>query len=135
LTKLGERDWIDKGDAVWLNARPLQKFWAVGYPSGQRGQTVNLLAHAFDGSNPSPTTTPKSRITIGKTPLFCFSDALVAQPRKTNVSVYLRVTRFSPTARENWIMRYPERFAYQSILLHCVIADDRGDVMAGRSQR
>src|SRR6266404_6444963 len=28
----------------------------VGYPSGQRGQTVNLLAHAFDGSNPSPTT-------------------------------------------------------------------------------
>jgi hypothetical protein len=30
----------------------------VGYPSGQRGQTVNLLAYAFDGSNPSPTTTP-----------------------------------------------------------------------------
>src|SRR6266702_5032588 len=29
---------------------------AVGYPSGQRGQTVNLLAHAFAGSNPSPTT-------------------------------------------------------------------------------
>jgi hypothetical protein len=32
-------------------------FWRmVGYPSGQRGQTVNLLAYAFDGSNPSPTT-------------------------------------------------------------------------------
>ncbi len=30
--------------------------WLVGYPSGQRGQTVNLLAYAFDGSNPSPTT-------------------------------------------------------------------------------
>src|SRR5438876_1789329 len=30
----------------------------VGYPSGQRGQTVNLLAYAFDGSNPSPTTIP-----------------------------------------------------------------------------
>ena len=28
----------------------------VGYPSGQRGQTVNLLAHAFSGSNPEPTT-------------------------------------------------------------------------------
>ena len=28
----------------------------VGYSSGQRGQTVNLLAYAFDGSNPSPTT-------------------------------------------------------------------------------
>jgi hypothetical protein len=25
-----------------------------GYPSGQRGQTVNLLAHAFVGSNPTP---------------------------------------------------------------------------------
>jgi hypothetical protein len=29
----------------------------VGYSSGQRGQTVNLLAYAFEGSNPSPTTT------------------------------------------------------------------------------
>ena len=28
---------------------------AVGYPSGQREQTVNLPAHAFEGSNPSPT--------------------------------------------------------------------------------
>ena len=28
----------------------------VGYPSGQRGQTVNLLAYAFTGSNPVPTT-------------------------------------------------------------------------------
>src|SRR5689334_1148037 len=28
----------------------------VGYPSGQRGQTVNLLAYAFAGSNPAPTT-------------------------------------------------------------------------------
>ncbi len=26
----------------------------AGYPSGQRGQTVNLLAYAFEGSNPSP---------------------------------------------------------------------------------
>ena len=30
---------------------------AEGYPSGQRGQTVNLLAHAFGGSNPPPSTT------------------------------------------------------------------------------
>ena len=38
-------------------------FWSVvGYPSGQRGQTVNLLAYAFDGSNPSPTTTSKTQI-------------------------------------------------------------------------
>ena len=29
-------------------------FW-VGYLSGQREQTVNLPANAFEGSNPSPT--------------------------------------------------------------------------------
>ena len=27
-----------------------------GYPSGQRGLTVNQLAEAFEGSNPSPST-------------------------------------------------------------------------------
>jgi hypothetical protein len=27
-----------------------------GYPSGQRGQTVNLLANAYGGSNPPPST-------------------------------------------------------------------------------
>ena len=27
-----------------------------GFPSGQRGQTVNLLVDAFEGSNPSPST-------------------------------------------------------------------------------
>jgi hypothetical protein len=43
---------IDNTQLLWLNLRPL----TVGYPSGQRGQTVNLLAYAFDGSNPSPTT-------------------------------------------------------------------------------
>ena len=30
-----------------------ETFNAGRYPSGQRGQTVNLLAHAFGGSNPS----------------------------------------------------------------------------------
>ena len=43
---------LERRRFVWLNLRPL----VVGYPSGQRGQTVNLLAYAFDGSNPSPTT-------------------------------------------------------------------------------
>ena len=42
--------WQNHRLAVWLVR-------LVGYPSGQRGQTVNLLAYAFDGSNPSPTTT------------------------------------------------------------------------------
>ena len=36
---------------------PALDFGVVGYPSGQRGQTVNLLAYAFAGSNPAPTTT------------------------------------------------------------------------------
>ena len=48
-------DQIDKQAALWLNPRPAAGR-TVGYPSGQRGQTVNLLAYAFDGSNPSPTT-------------------------------------------------------------------------------
>ena len=30
------------------------------FPSGQRGQTVNLLAHAFEGSNPSLPKSPFS---------------------------------------------------------------------------
>ncbi len=35
-----------------------------GYPSGQRGLTVNQMAEAFGGSNPSPSTvagTPSDR--------------------------------------------------------------------------
>ena len=31
-----------------------------GYPSGQRGQTVNLLANAYGGSNPPPSTSLRS---------------------------------------------------------------------------
>ena len=30
-------------------------FYMVGFPSGQREQTVNLSANAFGGSNPPPT--------------------------------------------------------------------------------
>ena len=52
-TALRKRARVDKAGAVWLNLRP----FVVGYPSGQRGQTVNLLAYAFSGSNPEPTTT------------------------------------------------------------------------------
>jgi hypothetical protein len=37
-------------------------FFAEGYPSGQREQTVNLPAHAFVGSNPTPST---SRVDAG----------------------------------------------------------------------
>ena len=48
---------VDNDKKLWLNPRPAQvDFALVGYPSGQRGQTVNLLAYAFAGSNPAPTT-------------------------------------------------------------------------------
>jgi hypothetical protein len=55
---------VDNWGVLWLNtpshlATLDPGLWTVklvGYPSGQRGQTVNLLAYAFDGSNPSPTT-------------------------------------------------------------------------------
>ena len=47
--------------ANWIQVRVLlrvpggfQENW-VGYPSGQREQTVNLPAYAYEGSNPSPT--------------------------------------------------------------------------------
>ena len=32
------------------------RVFGVGYRSGQPGQTVNLLAYAYGGSNPPPTT-------------------------------------------------------------------------------
>jgi hypothetical protein len=38
----------------------------VGYPSGQRGQTVNLLAYAFSGSNPEPTTISPLSLATGR---------------------------------------------------------------------
>ena len=37
-----------------IGLRVVMCFW-VGYRSGQPGQTVNLLAYAYVGSNPTPT--------------------------------------------------------------------------------
>ena len=39
-----------------------------GYRSGQTGQTVNLLAYAFQGSNPCPPTTQEA---LAKASVFC----------------------------------------------------------------
>jgi hypothetical protein len=52
----------------------------VGYSSGQRGQTVNLLAYAYEGSNPSPTTTFRSHNRIDKNLLFAPRNVLNAAP-------------------------------------------------------
>lgn len=40
------------GTKIFINFAAL----SGGYQSGQMGQTVNLLAYAFGGSNPSPPT-------------------------------------------------------------------------------
>ena len=64
------------------------RLWAdhglVGYSSGQRGQTVNLLAYAYEGSNPSPTTTlqtlPQTAfhpVDSGQKPGLCILDCAV----------------------------------------------------------
>ncbi len=39
---------------------------AGGYSSGQRGQTVNLLAYAYGGSSPSPPITLQSTVAFGE---------------------------------------------------------------------
>src|SRR5712691_3995943 len=50
------------------------------YPSGQRGQTVNLLANAFGGSNPPLPTTLTSEAFCGN------SSAVERQPSKLGVA-------------------------------------------------
>src|SRR5881628_1605643 len=60
------------------------------YPSGQRGQTVNLLANAFGGSNPPlPTTSWPRREKRGN------SSAVERQPSKLGVAGSNPVSRSS----------------------------------------
>jgi hypothetical protein len=45
------------------NVRAYRVLVSAGrYPSGQRGQTVNLLAYVFQGSNPCLPTKPRVRV-------------------------------------------------------------------------
>ena len=65
------------------------------YPSGQRGQTVNLLAYAFGGSNPPLPTIPwgegfRTERTRGN------SSAVERQPSK------LGVAGSNPVSRSTW---------------------------------
>ena len=61
---------------------------------GQRGQTVNLLAHAFGGSNPPlPTTRAGTQNTSGN------SSAVERQPSKLGVAGSNPVSRSSPGTR------------------------------------
>ena len=58
-----------------------------GCPSGQREQTVNLPAYAFEGSNPSPSTNPFGSAGIAQ--------LVERQPSKLNV------TGSNPVSRSN----------------------------------
>jgi hypothetical protein len=49
----GHCRWITPAEHLSAVVGPAEML--VGYRSGQTGQTVNLLAHAFVGSNPTPT--------------------------------------------------------------------------------
>ena len=71
----------------------------VGYSSGQRGQTVNLLAYAFGGSNPPPTTIP-----MMKPPQGGFKCLLLRQNR---VTLFPIVTLFpmNDKLRSVWLSR------------------------------
>src|SRR5690606_2472066 len=82
----GKEYVVQEGDVlhcrfnVWGPARPLHSKAltirepaaritgspAEGYPSGQRGQTVNLLAYAFGGSNPPPSTSFAEAATVSQ---------------------------------------------------------------------
>jgi hypothetical protein len=63
------------------------------YPSGQRGQTVNLLATAFGGSNP-----PLPTITVFTTTRRGNSSAVERQPSKLGVAGSNPVSR----SRSRW---------------------------------
>ena len=96
------------------------------YPSGQRGQTVNLLAYAFGGSNPPLPTTVSSAVCTGRVvgglaevrvaPLATTvrmamddvcgnSSAVERQPSKLGVAGSNPVSRSSPGAGGNtgWV--------------------------------
>ena len=59
------------------------------YPSGQRGQTVNLLAYAFGGSNPPLPTTVSSAVCTGWI-AGGLSEIRVASTRATTVHTVVR---------------------------------------------
>ena len=55
-------------DSLWTRGNP------GGYRSGQTGQTVNLLANAFAGSNPAPPTKKENGPSTSDDPFFRFYD-------------------------------------------------------------
>ena len=68
------------------------------YPSGQRGQTVNLLAHAFGGSNP-----PLATIVGG------LSEMRVDPTRATTVHAMVRTGRQGTRGNSSAVERQPSK--------------------------
>src|SRR5438105_15910568 len=75
-----------------------------GCPSGQREQTVNLPAYAFEGSNPSPSTTSQEKRTAG------IAQLVERQPSKLNVTGSNPVSRSKATKGIAHIAQSAEHF-------------------------
>ena len=83
----------------WPSARaqkPLHHMPA--YPSGQRGQTVNLLANAYVGSNPSAGTKRKTHQMVG----FSFIAGMDEKrgTRSSEHQIYCEPERVNPSAAD-----------------------------------
>ena len=55
----------------------------VGYSSGQRGQTVNLLGKPYTGSNPVPTTTFLRPIWVAFFVLLLYKILIISDNKKS----------------------------------------------------
>ena len=83
-----------------------------GFPSGQREQTVNLPAYAFEGSNPSPSTNPVHETIAG------IAQLVERQPSKLNV------TGSNPVSRSNEYLSRREMRAHLAQLVEHVLGKD-----------
>ena len=86
----------------------------MGYSSGRRGQTVNLLANAFQGSNPCPTTIfQKKEVISQKKPqslLDIPEDKIIKLPRKKIPNWDISYGEIRPSCR----MTIPARMSSES---------------------
>ena len=78
------------------------------YPSGQRGQTVNLLAYAFGGSNPP---LPTIVATAGRTDRVVggLSEMRVDPTRATTVHAMVRTGRQGTCGNSSAVERQPSK--------------------------
>ena len=99
------------------------------YPSGQRGQTVNLLAYAFGGSNPPLPTTQR----YAEAEIRGNSSAVERQPSKLGVAGSNPVSRSRASARgiRAHVAQSVERVLGKDEVSGSI--PDMGSINAGRS--